>query len=123
MIRWDAPLQLFERWVLADDVIIADQHVRKGEKVALLFGAANRDPRHFPYPDTFDAGRNDPSHITFGGGIHFCIGAPLARLELEVAMARLLAHCPHISLIEQPRRQGTFVIRGLESLRVAVGAA
>ena len=87
MIRWDAPLQLFERWVLEDGVEIAGRSVSIGQEVAMLFGSANRDPRRFPDPDRFDAGRGDTAHVGFGGGTHFCVGAPLARLELEVSLA------------------------------------
>src|SRR5439155_20016253 len=80
LIRWDPPLQLFERWVLEDGVEIAGRPVPRGAKVALLFGAANRDPRAFEEPLAFNVGRaNASEHIGFGGGIHVCIGAPLAR--------------------------------------------
>ena len=87
MLRWDAPLQLFERWVLEPGVEIAGQEIEVGQEVAMLFGAAERDPRRFDEPDRFDVGRNDPAHIGFGGGIHFCVGAPLARQEIEVSLA------------------------------------
>ena len=90
MIRWDAPLHLFERWVLDDGVVIAGQSIPVGDEVAMLFGSANRDPRRFDDPGRFDVGRGDTAHIGFGGGIHFCIGAPLARLELEVSLDRLV---------------------------------
>jgi cytochrome P450 len=73
MIRFDPPLQLFERWVLADHVSYAGRKFVRGEKIAMLFGSANRDPRHFDEPDEFIIDRGDASHITFGGGIHTCI--------------------------------------------------
>lgn len=119
MLRFDSPLQLFERWVLADDVDIAGVPIPRGEKVAMLFGAANRDPRRFSDPDDFLVGRADSSHITFGGGIHFCIGAPLARLELEVAVATLARQMPRLRSAATPKRIPAFVIRGYESVPVA----
>ena len=121
LIRWDPPLQLFERWVLEDGVELAGQPVPRGAKVALLFGSANRDPRVFVEPDAFDVGRaNAAEHIGFGGGIHVCIGAPLARIELEAALSALVERAPGLALAEEPRRNRAFVIWGLESLEVAV---
>ncbi len=122
MIRFDPPLQLFERWVLADDFSIGDVPIPLGAKIAMLFGAANRDPRVFENPDEFDVGRpNAAQHIGFGGGIHVCIGAPLARVELEASVAALRRYWPDFELVEEPRRTGAFVIWGLEGLRVARG--
>jgi len=118
MIRWDAPLQLFERWVLEDGVEIAGQAIPRGAEVAMLFGSANRDPRRFREPERFLAGRGDTAHIGFGGGIHFCIGAPLARLELEVSLAGLSRRFPGIEATAEPAYHPTFVIRGLTELRV-----
>ena len=79
------------RWILESDVQIAGQPMEVGQEVAMLFGSAQRDPRRFPDPDRFDVGRGDAAHIGFGGGIHFCVGAPLARQELEVSLAGLAA--------------------------------
>ena len=119
LIRWDPPLQLFERWVLEDRVEIAGEPVPRGAKVALLFGSANRDPRAFDDPDAFDVGRpNAADHIGFGGGIHACIGAPLARIELAAALGALVERAPGLSLAEEPRRNRAFVIWGLEALCV-----
>lgn len=121
MTRWDAPLQLFERFVLAaDGVDVAGVHLPFGSEIAMLFGAANRDPRRFPDADRFDAGRNDTGHIGFGGGIHFCIGAPLARLELEASLDHLREHV--IELVAEPVYAPTFVLHGLTELRVRVKA-
>jgi cytochrome P450 len=120
MIRFDPPLQLFERWVLTDDFAIGDVAIPRGAKVALLFGAANRDPRVFERPDEFDAGRPDASqHVGFGGGIHVCIGAPLARIELEASVEALRGGWPQFELVEEPCRTGAFVIWGLEGVRLA----
>ncbi len=119
MLRWDSPLQLFERWVLEPGVEIAGQTFEVGQEVAMLFGAAERDPRRFAGADTFDAGRGDPAHIAFGGGIHFCVGAPLARQEIEVSLAGLAKRFPGLRLVEEPSYHPTFVIRGLTALRLA----
>jgi cytochrome P450 len=119
LIRFDPPLQLFERWVLTDGFAIGDVPIPRGAKVALLFGAANRDPRLFDRPDEFDVGRrNAAQHIGFGGGIHVCIGAPLARIELEASIDALRGSWPDFQLLEEPRRTGAFVIWGLEELRL-----
>jgi cytochrome P450 len=118
MLRWDSPLQMFERWVLAPDVEIAGQPLAVGDEVAMLFGSAERDPRRFNEPDRFDVGRNDPAHIGFGGGIHFCVGAPLARLELEISVAQLASRMPSLDLADQPTYHHTFVLRGLTALHL-----
>jgi cytochrome P450 len=119
LIRWDPPLQLFERWVLGEGVEIAGEPVPRGSKVALLFGAANRDPRTFDDPDAFDVNRgNAAEHIGFGGGIHVCIGSPLARIELAAALRALVERAPGLSLAEEPRRNRAFVIWGLEGLEL-----
>ena len=120
MIRFDPPLQLFERWVLADGFSVAGVPIPRGAKIAMLFGAANRDPRVFDHPDEFDVGReNAAQHIGFGGGIHVCIGAPLARIELAASVEALRRYWPDFVLVEEPRRTGAFVIWGLEALRLA----
>jgi cytochrome P450 len=122
MIRFDPPLQLFERWVLAEEFAVGEVPIPLGGKVALLFGAANRDPRVFERPDDFDVGRpNAAQHIGFGGGIHVCIGAPLARVELEASVSALRRCWPDFELVEEPRRTGAFVIWGLEGLRLVRG--
>jgi cytochrome P450 len=119
LIRYDPPLQLFERWVLADDLAVGNVPIARGAKIAMLFGAANRDPRVFDRPDDFDVGReNAAQHIGFGGGIHVCIGAPLARIELAASVDALRQAFPAFGLAEEPRRTGAFVIWGLEALRL-----
>jgi cytochrome P450 len=120
LIRYDPPLQLFERWVLTDDFAIGDQPITRGAKIALLFGSANRDPRVFADPDEFDVRReNALQHIGFGGGIHVCIGAPLARIELEASLDALRRYWPDFRLGSEPRRTGAFVIWGLQGLELA----
>lgn len=122
LLRYDPPLQLFERWVLEDGVEVAGVSIPRGEKIALLFGAANRDPRVFADPDTFDVGRdNAAEHISFGGGIHVCIGAPLARIELEQSLAAIVELCPRLELAVEPRRNDAFVIWGCEAVELSVG--
>lgn len=119
MMRFDPPLQLFERYVLTDGVEIAGTPIPPGDKVAVLFGSANRDPRRFEAPDEFRIGRGDPDHITFGAGVHFCLGAPLARLELDIAVDRLTAMFPHAVLASEPQREEGFVIRGYRTVELS----
>ncbi len=121
MLRWDPPLHLFERWVLEEGVEIAGQPLKVGDEVAMLFGAAQRDPRRFADPERFDVGRGDAGHIGFGGGIHFCVGAPLARQEIEVSVAGLAARFPQLSVAAEPTYHPNFVIRGLTGLQLAPG--
>ena len=121
MIRWDGPLQMFERWVLEDGVEIAGHRLAVGDRIGMLFGSANRDPTRFADPDRFDIGRGESTHIGFGGGLHFCIGAPLARLEIAISLEQLRLAAPSLRLVEEPEYQPFFVIRGLTGLKVAVG--
>ncbi|MGW2860536.1 cytochrome P450 [Streptomyces sp. NPDC001205] len=117
LMRYDTPLQLFERWVL-DDIEFAGHTLPRGSEVALLFGSANRDPARFADPDTLDLARADNPHISFGAGIHYCLGAPLARLELRASFGELLAKAPGLHLAAEPAWGPGFVIRGLTELRV-----
>ena len=121
MLRWDPPLQLFERWVLEDGVVIAGREFGVGDRIGMLFGSANRDPARFPDPDRFAVARGESTHIGFGGGVHFCIGAPLARLELAVSLSQLRAAAPQLRLAAEPEYQPYFVIRGLRALDVTTG--
>lgn len=118
LLRFDAPLQLFERWVLDKGVVIGGQAIPVGSEIAMLFGSANRDPRKWVHPDEFRVDRGDASHIVFGGGIHFCIGAPLARMELDVALTALVSTFPDLHVVAEPRFHDAFVIRGLTALHV-----
>jgi unspecific monooxygenase len=122
MIRWDGPLQLFERWVLDDGVEFAGRRLRVGDRIGMLFGSANRDPARFADADAFDIGRGDGTHIGFGGGMHFCIGAPLARLEIAVSLAQLRSLAPRLRLVTEPEYQPFFVIRGLTGLVVSASS-
>ncbi|MEU0270335.1 cytochrome P450 [Streptomyces sp. NPDC006307] len=119
LLRYDTPLQLFERWVL-DDIEIDGTTIPRGSEVALLFGSANRDPAAFDHPDTLDLSRRDNPHVSFGAGIHYCLGAPLARVELAASLTALLERAPTLRLVEEPERGSHFVIRGLKGISVEV---
>ena len=118
LMRWDTPLQMFERWVLEDSEICGAA-VPKGAELGLLFGSANRDPAVFDRPDDLDVGREPNPHVSFGAGVHFCLGAPLARLELETSFSTVLRRLPALQLVEEPRWKPNYIIRGLRELRVA----
>ena len=117
MLRHDSPLHLFERTATAD-VELHGVTVRRGEKVAALLGAANRDPTVFAEPDRFVADRDPNPHLAFGAGIHFCLGAPLARMELQISIRALLERLGPVEIVDAARRP-TFVLRGYEHLVVA----
>ncbi|AIR99610.1 cytochrome P450 [Streptomyces glaucescens] len=119
LMRYDTPLQLFERWVL-DDIEIDGTTIPRGAELALLFGSANHDPAVFTDPGRLDLARAENPHISFSAGIHYCIGAPLARLELAASMRALLERAPTLTLAAEPRRKPNFVIRGLEGLTVEI---
>ena len=119
LIRFDSPLQLFERTAV-HDTTIDGVVVERGTKIAALLGAANRDPAVFADADRFDVGRADNPHLGFGAGIHFCVGAPLARVELQASLSMLLQRFPALALAAQPERRPEFVIRGVRSLLVTV---
>jgi cytochrome P450 len=117
LMRWDTPLQLFERWVL-EDIEVHGVPIPKGAELGLLFGSANRDPAVFAEPDGVDLGREPNPHLTFGAGIHFCLGAALARVELETSFATVLRRLPNIELRDAPSWKPNYIIRGLEELCV-----
>ncbi|MEU5094568.1 cytochrome P450 [Streptomyces sp. NPDC020996] len=119
LMRFDTPLQLFERWVL-DDIEIDGTTIPRGAEIAMLFGSANHDPEVFAAPETLDITRRDNPHISFSAGIHYCIGAPLARIELAASMRALLERAPTLTLAAEPERKPNFVIRGLKALQVEV---
>ncbi|MGZ8690946.1 MAG: cytochrome P450, partial [Aeromicrobium sp.] len=119
LIRFDAPLQLFER-TATTDVQILGETVRKGQKVAALMGSANRDSTVFADADAFDVARDPNPHIGFGLGPHFCLGAPLARMELEITLSRLLERFPGLRLAGDAPRRPTWVLRGFERIDVSL---
>ncbi len=117
LLRFDAPLHLFTRYAL-EDVEFAGVKLRQGERIGLLLGAANRDPKAFAEPDRLEPARAPNPHVSFGAGIHFCVGAPLARLELRVALPILLKRLPGLRLAQAPRYRDAYHFHGLEALRV-----
>jgi unspecific monooxygenase len=120
MLRFDSALQLFERTATAP-VEVGGVVVEPGQKIAALLGAANRDPAVFPDADTFDVRRDPNPHLAFGVGVHFCLGAPLARMELAESLTALFAACPGLRLAGEPESRGTFVLRGYHAVPVAAG--
>jgi cytochrome P450 len=119
LLRYDSPVQFTSRHALAD-LEIGGRRVRAGETVIAVLGAANRDPAQFPDPDRLDLARAPNRHIAFGGGIHFCLGAPLARVEARIAISAVLARLPGMEPgPEPPVRRDTVTLRGLSSLPVS----
>jgi len=115
LLRYDSPVQLDGR-VVREDLEMGGKHLRAGQKVIALLGAANRDPAAFANPDDLDIARSGKSHLSFGRGIHFCLGASLAVLEARVAFRGLLDRFPSIRLSAEPRYRDGIVLRGVESL-------
>lgn len=122
VLRFDPPLHMFTRWAY-EEVEAFGHRFRRGDRVALLLGAANRDPAAYPDPARFEPGRAGPANLAFGGGIHFCVGAPLARLELLVGLGRLMERCPGLRLAGAPRYADLYHFHGLERLMVEATAA
>lgn len=119
MLRYDAPLHLFHRYAL-EDTVYAGHEFRRGDMLGLLYGSANRDPSVFRQPDRFDIARSPNRHLAFGAGAHFCIGAPLARLELRALFRALLGKLGDLRLEEEePRYHTGLVFRGLKALSVS----
>ena len=117
ILRFDAPLHMFTRYAL-DDLDYNGLRLKKGEVVGLMLGAANHDARRFEAPEIFNPAREGNPHLSFGAGIHFCIGAPLARLEMLIALEVLFARMPKMKLAGIPQYKDVYHFHGLESLRV-----
>ncbi|HXU88875.1 MAG TPA: cytochrome P450 [Methylomirabilota bacterium] len=118
LLRFDGPVQRTAR-IPSEDVVIDGHAIAKGEMVMPFIGAADRDPAHFRDPDRLDIGRTDNRHIAFGLGIHFCLGAPLARLEGQIAINTLVQRLPKLALAtESPEFRQSLTLRGLASLPV-----
>jgi unspecific monooxygenase len=122
LLRFDSPLQMFERWVLVDTEV-AGVSLAKGSKVGLLFGSANHDPEVFGDPERLDLTRQPNPHVSFGAGLHYCVGAPLARVELEAAFGIFTKRVAGLELREASGRIRSLVFRGLENLRLDIQAA
>ncbi len=118
LLRYDGPVQRTGRMATAD-VEIGGKQIPKGSVVVAAIGAANRDPAQFPDPERLDIARRDNRHIAFGFGIHFCLGAPLARIEGQVAIGTLLRRMPALELVSGiPEWRESSVLRGLKTLPV-----
>lgn len=117
LIRYDSPLSLFQRTVF-EPVEVAGRRLDPGARVGLLLASANRDPEAFANPDTLELDRSPNPHVGFGAGIHYCLGAPLARLEIAVALERLLARAPDLAIISPPERRRSFQFRGYRQVRL-----
>jgi len=118
LLRYDGPVQRTAR-VASDDATISGRTIRKGDMVMPFIGAADRDPAQFPDPDRLDLARGDNRHIAFGWGIHFCLGAPLARVEAQIAIDTLVRRLPRLELAtESPEYRQSLTLRGLKTLPV-----
>ena len=117
-MRFDAPLHLFERTATADTEL-GGVAIKEGQKIAALIGSANHDETVFSSPETMDLTRDPNPHIGFGAGIHFCLGAPLARLEMSVSLPALWERFPSMELAGDSVRRPTFVLRGYESVAIS----
>ena len=121
MLRYDCPVERAPMRFAAEDVRLGDQQIRRGDSISLVLGSANRDAAVFEHPDTFDIRRSPNKHLAFGLGVHYCLGAPLARLEGRVAVNTLLRRLPDIQLavpVEKLRWGTDPIIRGLHRLPV-----
>jgi len=117
-LRYDAPLHMFTRYALQDVTLEDGQSFRQGEVIGLMLGAANRDPTRFADANRFDPFRTDGQNVSFGAGIHFCIGAPLARIELQTAMKVLFDRLPGLRLAAPPQAKNVYHFHGLDRLDV-----
>ncbi len=117
VLRHDPPLHMFTRWVY-EDITLFGHDFKRGDQVACLLAAANRDPAAYPDPAAFDPTRKGPANTSFGGGIHFCVGAPLARLEMLVALRVLFDRCPTLRLAEPATYADVYHFHGLTRLMV-----
>jgi unspecific monooxygenase len=120
LLRYDTPAPMFERWVL-EEVEIHGIAIPRGEELALLFASANRDGAAFANADGLVLDRSPNPHLSFGAGIHYCLGAPLARLEMAILFRAILERMPNLELVAEPAWKPRFVLRGLQSLPVRVG--
>ena len=118
ILRFDPALHMFTRWAYAD-VDILGHRFQRGDQVAMLLAAANRDPQVWDHPDQFDPTRPAKPHVSFGAGLHFCVGAPLARLELQAALPILFQRLPRLRLTETPEYADVYHFHGLKRLMVS----
>lgn len=119
LLRFDTPAPMFERWVL-EEIDVAGIRIPRGQELALLLASANRDPAQFTDPDHLVLDRRPNPHLAFGSGIHVCLGAPLARVELQVLFRALVEKMPTMDLTAEPVFKSRFILRGLEALPVTL---
>jgi cytochrome P450 len=119
LMRFDTPLQMFERWVL-EDIEVHGVRIPRGAEVGLLFGSANHDPAVFADPGRLQLARADNPHLSFGAGLHYCLGAPLARIELLTSFRTVLRRAPSLALAAEPEWKPGFIVRGLAALHVTL---
>ncbi|MFV2034344.1 MAG: cytochrome P450, partial [Halocynthiibacter sp.] len=119
ILRFDPPLHLFTRWAYEDSEIFGHK-ISAGDEVGLLLASANRDGAQWRNPARFDVGRAIKPNASFGAGVHFCVGAPLARLELATALPILFARLPGLRLADAPKYANLYHFRGLEALNVVL---
>ena len=120
MLRFDPPVQITVR-TAAEPIDLPSMTLATGKSAILLLGSANRDPEQFPEPDRLDVGRVENRHLAFGMGIHFCLGAPLARVEGQIAIGEMVRRFPEMRLLnELPPYKPNFTLRGLASLPVGL---
>ncbi len=119
ILRYDPPLHMFTRYAY-EEVDLFGHTFKRGDEVALLLGAANRDPSVWAEPNRFDPTRPIVTNTSFGGGLHFCVGAPLARLEMRIALTALFERCPNLRLSADPEYSNTYHFHGLTRLMVQV---
>jgi cytochrome P450 len=122
LLRYDSPVQFGQR-VATEDLDLCGSSIRAGDEIMLLLGAANRDPLAFEQPNRLDLTRKARRHVAFGGGIHHCLGATLARMEGQIALSALLQRYSHIEAAGKPERRPTLTLRGLEHFNVQLTAA
>lgn len=115
LLRYDSPVQLDSR-IAREPLEIGGKKIKPGQRALCVLGAANRDPAAFPEPDNLDIGREAANHLAFGRGIHYCLGAPLAKLEGRIAFEALLSRYQSLALAEEPRYRDQVTLRGLEAL-------
>jgi len=115
-LRFAAPLHIFQRYALTDVELSDGITLRKGDKIGLLLGAANVDPKKFTDPNVFRPTRDEGANVSFGAGLHFCIGAPLARLELNLSLPILFRRLPNMRLKNKPEVKDAFHFHGVERL-------
>ncbi|MEU2282414.1 cytochrome P450 [Streptomyces sp. NPDC013178] len=121
ILRYEPPVHVTSRWA-ADDTDLLGAAVPRGTRLTLVLAAANRDPRRFTAPDRFVPGRRAPQPLSFGAGPHYCLGAPLARLEARIALPRLLRRFPDLSATGRPVYRDRWVVRGLDTYSLTLGA-